>query len=113
MTRRLRMNLTVDRLLVSNTSTQTKTALRDMNTKEQLAEWRETWTKGCAKALRRAGHEQEADRWEQGHLTLLLQREAALAQGDMAWAEELDRVERNSILRYRSLRSLTMTRSND
>ena len=69
----------------------TKTDSRAMNSKEQLAEWRETWAKQCARALRRAGHEQEAARWEVGHLPLPQQREAALARGDQTWADQLDR----------------------
>ncbi len=69
----------------------TKTDARAWNSKEQLEAWREQWAKAGAKALRKAGFEQEAARFEIGHRTLDEQRRAALERGDLAWADHLDR----------------------
>ena len=69
----------------------TKTDARVWNSKEQLEDWREKWAKAGAKALRKAGFEQEAARFEVGHRTLPEQRRAAIERGDTAWAEHLDR----------------------
>ena len=59
---------------------------RDWNKKEQLASWREDWAAHANRALERHGH---ADRID--HRTLAAQRDEALARGDTARAETLDR----------------------
>ena len=61
------------------------------NNKEDYAQWREKWAHMGARALERAGHQQEADRFQHGHKNLAGQQEAALARGDTAWAEHCDR----------------------
>jgi len=61
------------------------------NSKEELAQWREKWAHMGARALERAGHEQEADRFRHGHQTLAKQREDALGRGDHEWAQRCDR----------------------
>ena len=68
-----------------------RTKNRDWNTKEQLGQWRERWAEKGARALERAGHKLEAERWRNGHLTLPEQRKAALARGDVEFAAGLDR----------------------
>ena len=59
---------------------------RSWNKKEQLASWREDWAASANRALERRGH---ADRID--HRTLAVQRDEALARGDNARAETLDR----------------------
>jgi hypothetical protein len=59
--------------------------------KNELRAWREAWANTGADVLAAAGHELEAVRFRAGHLTLDKQREAAIARGDHAWAETLDR----------------------
>jgi hypothetical protein len=68
-----------------------KTKNRDWNTKEQLVQWRERWAEMGARALERAGHSLDAERWRHGHQTLEEQRAAALERGDKEFAEHLDR----------------------
>lgn len=60
-------------------------------TPEQIAHWRERWAEMGAKALDRAGFEQEAERYRVEHLSLERQRQAALERGDLAYAETLNR----------------------
>ena len=57
----------------------------------QLEQWREKWAEMGARALERAGHEIEADRWREGHRPLPAQREAALTRGDHEYAEAITR----------------------
>jgi len=59
--------------------------------KADLRGWREAWANTGADALAKAGFELEAVRFRVGHLTLDKQREAAVARGDLTWAETLDR----------------------
>ena len=59
---------------------------RDWNKKEQLATWREDWAAHANRALERHGHAERID-----HRTLVAQRDEALARGDTARAETLDR----------------------
>ena len=59
---------------------------RDWNKKEQLASWREDWAASANRALERRGHAERID-----HRTLVAQRDEALARGDTARAETLDR----------------------
>ena len=61
------------------------------NSKEELGQWREKWAQMGGRALERAGHEQEADRFRHGHRTLAGQREAALERGDHEWAQHCDK----------------------
>jgi hypothetical protein len=68
-----------------------KTKERQWNSKEELGQWREKWAQMGARALERAGHPQEADRFRHGHKTLAAQREAALERGDNAWAQQCDK----------------------
>lgn len=68
-----------------------KTKERQWDKKEELAQWREKWAQMGGRALERAGHEQEADRFRHGHKTLAGQREAALARGDNEWAQHCDK----------------------
>ena len=59
---------------------------RDWNKKEQLASWRADWAASANRALERRGHAERID-----HRTLVVQRDEALARGDTARAETLDR----------------------
>ena len=59
---------------------------RDWNKKEQLATWREDWAASTNRALERRGHAERID-----HRTLAAQWDEALARGDTARAETLDR----------------------
>ena len=59
---------------------------RDWNKKAQLATWREDWAASANRALERRGHAERID-----HRTLVVQRDEALARGDTARAETLDR----------------------
>ena len=59
---------------------------RSWNKKEHLVTWREDWAATANHALERHGH---ADRID--HRTLAAQRDEALARGDTARAETLDR----------------------
>ncbi len=59
--------------------------------KADLRAQREAWANAGGNALERAGFHVEAERFRAGHLTLAQQREAAIARGDTAWAEALDR----------------------
>ena len=59
---------------------------RDWNKKEQLAAWREDWAASANRALERRGHAERID-----HRTLAVQRDEALARGDTARGETLDR----------------------
>jgi hypothetical protein len=68
-----------------------KTKCREWNSKEQLEAWREGWAERGAKALHRAGHPIEAERWRHGHETLAAQRTAAVARGDMEYADSIQR----------------------
>jgi hypothetical protein len=68
-----------------------KTKERQWNSKAELEQWREKWAQMGGKALERAGHQQEADRFRHGHRTLAGQREAALARGDQEWAQHCDK----------------------
>ncbi|HEY1638850.1 MAG TPA: MobQ family relaxase [Rhizomicrobium sp.] len=68
-----------------------KTKERQWNSKEELGQWREKWAQMGARALERAGHPLEADRFRHGHKNLAGQREAALERGDTAWAQQCDK----------------------
>ena len=59
---------------------------RDWNKKEQLASWRADWAAHANRVLERHGHAERID-----HRTLAVQRDEALARGDTARAETLDR----------------------
>lgn len=59
--------------------------------KADLLAQREAWATAGADRLAEAGFEIEAVRFRAGHLTLEKQREAAVARGDLIWAETLDR----------------------
>jgi hypothetical protein len=61
------------------------------NKKTELAEWREKWAHMGAKALERAGFQQEANRFRHGHKLLADQMKAAVALGDREWAHRCDR----------------------
>jgi hypothetical protein len=52
---------------------------------------KESWARLGAKYLERAGQTIEAERWRHGHKTLAEQRVAALARGDLEFAERSDR----------------------
>jgi ATP-dependent exoDNAse (exonuclease V) alpha subunit len=64
---------------------------REWNRRETLEEWREKLAILGARALERAGHKIEAQRFRHGHETLEKQRAAALARGDLEFAAGLDR----------------------
>jgi hypothetical protein len=64
---------------------------RTMNSKETLEHWREKWAELGARQLKRAGHEQEAERWKHGHQTLEQQKAAALKRGDIEHAKQCER----------------------
>lgn len=68
-----------------------KSKNRDWNRAETLERWKERWAEMGARALERAGYQQEADRWRHGHQTLAEQRAAALARGDAEYAEAVNR----------------------
>jgi hypothetical protein len=68
-----------------------KTKEREWNGKPELEHWREKWAQMGARALQKAGHAQEADRFRHGHKTLAGQREAALDRGDSVWAQQCDK----------------------
>lgn len=68
-----------------------KTKEREWNSKEGYGQWREKWAQMGARALERAGHQQEADRFRHGHKNLAGQREAALERGDHEWARHCDK----------------------
>lgn len=68
-----------------------RTKERQWNSKAELEQWREKWAQMGARALERAGFQQEADRFRHGHKTLAGQREAALERGDHVWAEQCDK----------------------
>lgn len=65
--------------------------MRQLNKVEQLEKWKDRWAELGARALERAGHEQEAERFKVGHKTLKFQREEAMKRGDMEHAEACDR----------------------
>ena len=52
-------------------------------------QWREKWADLGARYLEKAGNQQEADQWREGHRTLEQQSQAALERGDLALAETL------------------------
>jgi hypothetical protein len=64
---------------------------REWNRRETLEEWREKLAIMGARALERAGHKIEAQRFRHGHETLEKQRAAALARGDLEFAAGLER----------------------
>lgn len=58
---------------------------------KQIETWKEKFAQRAARELRKAGYEQEAERWALGHLKKEQQREAALQRGDhehAAWCEQ-------------------------
>ena len=59
--------------------------------KAELRAQREAWANAGADKLKEAGFEIEAIRFRAGHMTIEKQREAAIARGDLIWAERLDR----------------------
>jgi hypothetical protein len=64
---------------------------RDWNRPELMEEWRAKFAHMAAKSLERAGFKEEAERWRHGHKTLDKQRDAALARGDVEFAQRCDR----------------------
>ena len=68
-----------------------RTKNREWNRTETLERWRERWAEMGGRALERAGHQIEADRWRHGHKELPAQREAALERGDLEFAEAINR----------------------
>ena len=64
---------------------------REWNSRETLEGWREKVAILGARALERAGHKIEAQRFRHGHETLEKQRAAALARGDLEFVAGLDR----------------------
>ncbi len=62
--------------------------VREWNKKSLLNTWRENWAIACANKLRLLGHEQAAERWGYGHLTLKQQYKKAMERGDIEYAEQ-------------------------
>lgn len=67
--------------------------VREWNGNVQLERWRDRWADMAAKALARAGHEQEGSRFRHGHRKMAVQHAEALLRGDHHHAEFLrDRI---------------------
>jgi MobA/MobL family len=65
--------------------------VREWNKVETLQKWRARWSELGARQLERAGFRDEAERFREGHKTLIEQRKAALGRGDNEFATVLER----------------------
>jgi hypothetical protein len=64
--------------------------VRDWNSKELNAQWREKWAELGARYLEKAGHAQEADRYSYSHFTKKKQQQIAHERGDHEHAKALE-----------------------
>jgi MobA/MobL family len=62
--------------------------VREWNDRDEYKRWNERWSQLGARYLRKAGFEQEADRFEVGHLPRSQQQREAEKRGDTEWAEK-------------------------
>jgi hypothetical protein len=62
--------------------------VREWNDRDEYKRWNERWSQLGARYLRKAGFEQEADRFEVGHLPSSQQQREAEKRGYTEWAEK-------------------------